>query len=111
MTRSMSYSRYFRTATAMAAYRHQRQAEHHLQRGHRRTRGSRVQPDLRGPEDRTTTAAAPASSAAGTKMTTAVRDPGYHPPIGHLATLAEIPFLKHPAFMPAVTWAIARPEA
>src|SRR5580693_10084910 len=108
MTRSMSYSRYFKTATAMAVNRHTsvRQnttfsaataalaaaglnpicgaSESGMIAATTSTAAvmnhfscSRSAPD--DPANRTTTAAALASRAAGTKMRTEVCDPGYQP--------------------------------
>src|SRR5271170_7006932 len=108
MTRSMSYSRYFKTATARAAYRPTSVRQNTTfsvdtavlwAAGLNPICGasasgmiaattstaavtnhfscSRSSPDDRA--NRTTTAAAPANRAAGTKMRTAVCDPGYHP--------------------------------
>src|SRR5579872_1467469 len=108
MTRSMSYNRYFKIATAIAAYRHTsvRQnttfsvdtaafvaarlnptcgaSESGMIAAITSTAAamnhfswSRSAPD--DPANRTTTAAALTSRAAGTAMRTAVCDPGYHP--------------------------------
>src|SRR5579859_1997267 len=108
MTRSMSYNRYFKIATAIAAYRHTnvRQnttfsvdtaalaaaglnpicgaSESGMIAATTSTAAAmnhfscrRSAPD--DPANRTTTAAALTSRAAGTAMTIAVCDPGYHP--------------------------------
>src|SRR3984957_10778367 len=108
MTRSMSYSRYFKTATAMAAYQHTSARQNTTFRVDSAVLAaarvspicgasesgmiaattstaavtnhfscSRSTPD--DPANRTTTAAALASRAAGTDTRTAVCDPGYHP--------------------------------
>src|SRR5689334_3618510 len=111
MTRSMSYSRYFKTATAMAVYRHtsaRQDSSFSAETGALATAGlnpvcgarasgmiaattsraaiaNHFSCSLSSPEDlanRAATAPAPASRAAGTKIRTAVCDPGYHPSPG-----------------------------
>src|ERR1700678_2852505 len=108
MTLSMSYSRYFKIAIAMAAYQHTSVRQNATFRVDSAVlaaaglnpicgaseRGMTAPPrstpavtnhfscNLSAPDDpanRTTTAAALASRAAGTKTRTAVCDPGYHP--------------------------------
>src|SRR5580704_10943818 len=100
MTRSMSYSRYFKIAIAMAAYQHTSARQNTtfsvdtaalVAAGLNPVCGASTSTaaatnhfscSLSAPDDpanRTTTAAALASRAAGTKMRTAVRSPGYHP--------------------------------
>jgi hypothetical protein len=104
----MSYSRYFKTATAMAEYRHtsaRPNTTFSVDTAAAATAGlnpicgasesgmiaattsaaavtNHLSCSLSSPEDRanrTATATAPASRAAGTKIKNAVRDPGYHP--------------------------------
>src|SRR5580704_971387 len=108
MSRSMSYSRYFKIAIAMAAYQHTSVRQNTTFRVDTAvlaaaglnpicgaSEGGMIAAttstaavtnhfscSLSAPDDpanRTTTAAALASRAAGTKMRTAVCDPGYHP--------------------------------
>src|SRR5271154_1001871 len=104
----MSYSRYFKTATAMATYRHtsaRQNTTFSVDSAALSTAGlsaicgtsasgmiatttsaaaitNHFSCSLSSPEDlanRTATAAIPASRAAGTKMNSAACDPGYHP--------------------------------
>jgi hypothetical protein len=111
MTRSMSYSRYFKTAMAMAAYRPtsvRPNATFSTATAAPATAGlsaicgasasgmiaattsraaiaNHFSCSLSSPEDRANraaTATAPTSNAAGTKITAAVCDPGYHPAPG-----------------------------
>jgi hypothetical protein len=108
MTRSMSYSRYFKTATAIAAYQHtsaRQNATFSVDTAALAAAGlnpicgasesgmiaattstpaamNHFSCSLSAPDDpanRTTTAVALTSRAAGTMMRTAVCNPGYHP--------------------------------
>src|SRR5579863_6005825 len=108
MSRSMSYSRYFRTATAIAAYRHTSARQKITFRvastvlttaGLSPISGANASGMIAAttnaaavtnhfscshsapvePANRTATAVALTSRAAGTAMKTAVYDPGYHP--------------------------------
>src|SRR4029077_15128583 len=118
MTRSMSYSRYFKTATAIAAYQHTRARQNttfSVDTAALAAAGlspicgasesgmigattstpaamNHFSCSLSAPDDpanRTTTAVALASRAAGTMMRTAVCDPGYHPLLSAVSGSAQ----------------------